>query len=109
MIMLIVAFATGVSVPAVQAQSHHDQIVQTVAMNMGNDATCPHDGCPIDQHANMNGVCFATGSGASVLPPANTVIHFTVAQDILVPSVDRAGAGHTFPPDPHPPKQIALI
>jgi hypothetical protein len=109
MIMLIVAIATGFSVPALQAQSHHGQMVASVAMSADNPAGCAHNGCPIDQKADMQGACFAPCPGVSVLPPATTISYLSVALDVLTPSLDRAMVDHTVAPDPHPPKPYALI
>ena len=109
MIMLIVAIATGFSVPAVQAQSHHGQMAASVAMSADNPAGCAHSGCPIDQKADMQGACFAPCLGVSVLPPTTTISYLSVAQDVLTPSLDRAMVDHTVAPDPHPPKSYALI
>ncbi len=108
MIMLIVAFATSLAMPAIPAGPHHSQLVTTVAMSMGNHTTCAPDGCPIDQQANMNGTCLASGTGAGVLSPATAIFYFTAAQDVSTPSLDRAMVDRTIPPDPHPPKQIEL-
>jgi hypothetical protein len=108
MIMLIVAIATGFSVPAVQAQSHHGQTVASVAMSADSLAGCAHDGCPIDQKADMHGACFAPCAGVSVLSPPTTISYLAVAQDVLTPSLDRAMVDHTVAPDPHPPKQYEL-
>ena len=108
MTMLIVAIATGFSVPALQAQSHHGQMVATVAMGANNLADCAHDGCPIDQKADMHGACFAPCAGVSVLSTTATISYLTVAQDVLTPSLDLALVDRTVAPDPHPPKQYAL-
>ena len=105
MIMLIVAFATGLSVPTVQAQSNRGQMVASVAMSMDGQGTCVHDGCPIDQNADMHGTCFASGTGVSVLSATEAIYQFSVAKDVLTPSLDRVMVGLTIPPDPHPPKQ----
>ena len=109
MVMLMVAIATGFSVPAVQAQSHNGQMVASLAMSADNPAGCAHDECPIDQKAAMQGACFAPCPGVSVLPPMTTVSYLSVAQDVLTPSLDRAMVDHTVAPDPHPPKPYALI
>jgi hypothetical protein len=108
MIMLIVAIVTGFSVPGIQAQSHHGQMVASVAMGAHNPAGCAHDGCPIDQKADMQGTCFAPCAGVSVLSPTSTISYLSVAQDVLTPSLDRAMVDHTVAPDPHPPKQYEL-
>jgi hypothetical protein len=110
MIMLIVAFATGISVPTVKAQSHHGQMIASMTMSADHLANCAQDGkCPIDQNTDMHGTCFATGAGVSALSATTAIYYFGVANDVLGPSLDRDMVGHTIPPDPHPPKQYALI
>lgn len=108
MIMLIVVFATGFSVPTVQAQSHHGQMVASVAMSMDDHGNCVHDGCPIDQHSDMHGTCFASGTGVTALSTTAAIYHYSVAKDVLTPSLDRVMVGRTVPPDPHPPKKYNL-
>ena len=49
MIVLVVAVATGVTVPVSFAGPHHDQTVISLAMDMGHPAGCAHGGCPVDQ------------------------------------------------------------
>lgn len=105
-IMLMVAFATSLAVPAIPAEAHHSQMVATVSMSMDDHGACAHDGCPIDQQADTHGTCFASGTAASVLAPTTAIFYFALAQDVLVPSLDRAMVDRTIPPDPHPPKQI---
>ena len=108
MIMLVVTFATGLSVLTVQAHSHHDQMVAPMAMSADHLANCTQDGkCPIDPNTDMHGTCFATGTGASVLSATAAIYHFSAAKDVLKPSFDRAMVGRTVSPDPHPPKQYA--
>jgi hypothetical protein len=109
MIVLVVAFATGLSVPTVQAHSHHGQIIAPMAMSADHLAGCAQDGkCPIDQNTDMHGTCFASGTGVSALLLATAVIcQFSVTKDVLKPSFDRTMVGQTIPPDPHPPKQHA--
>lgn len=105
MIMFIVAFATGISVPAIQAQSHHGQMVAPMTMSADHLANCAHDGkCPIDHNADMHGTCFATGTGVSALSATAAIYYFSVAKDVLTLSLDRDMVGLTVPPDPHPPK-----
>jgi hypothetical protein len=108
MIVLIVAIATGFSVPAVQAQSHHGQMVASVAMGADKLAGCAHDGCPIDQKADMQGACFAPCAGVSALSPMTTIPYLAVARDVLTPALDRAMVDRTVAPDPYPPKQYEL-
>jgi len=105
MIMLIVAVATGFAVPTVQANWNHGQMVATATMSADHLAGCAHDGCPIDQGADMHGTCFAPCAGVSVLPPTTAMVYLTVARDVLTPSLDRAMVDRTVAPDPHPPKQ----
>ena len=107
MILLIVVFATSFVVPAVQAQSHHDQMVATVAMSADNHGDCRHDRCPLDHQADMQGTCCAASFGVSVLSTATAIFYFAVSLDVLAPSLDLAVAGRAIPPDPHPPKQYA--
>ena len=108
MIILVVAFATGLSVPAVQAHSHQDQVRAPMTMSADHLTDCAQDGnCPIDQNTGMHGTCFATGTGASALSTTVVIYHFSVARDVLKPSFDRTMVGRTIPPDPHPPKQHA--
>jgi len=108
MIMLIVAFATGISVPTVQAHSHHGQMIAHMTMSADHLANCAQDGkCPIDQNTDMHGTCFATGTGVSALSATAAIYHFSVAKDVLKPSFGRTMVGQTIPPDPHPPKQHA--
>jgi hypothetical protein len=106
MIALIVAVATGFAMPAAQAGSHHAQAVAGVAMSADNLAGCTHDGCPVDQHAAMHATCFTACAGVSILSPPAAIVYFSVARDVLTPSLDRAMVDRTVPPDPHPPKQI---
>lgn len=107
MIMLIVAFATSVAVPAVQAQSHHNQMIATVAMSADNHGDCAQDRCPLDHQADMLGTCCAASAGVSVLSQTTAIFYLAVTQDVLAPSLDLALAGRAIPPDPHPPKQHA--
>jgi hypothetical protein len=106
MVALIVAVATGFAMPAAQAGSHHAQAVAGVAMSADDLAGCTHDGCPVDQHAAMHATCFTACAGVSVLSPPAAIVYFSVARDVLTPSLDRAMVDRTVPPDPHPPKQI---
>ena len=78
-------------------------------MGADNPAGCARSGCPIDQKADTQGSCFAPCPGVSVLPPTTTISYLSVAQDVLTPSLDRVMVDHTVAPDPHPPKQYALI
>jgi hypothetical protein len=108
MIMLVVAFATGLTVPAVQAHSHHDQMLSLMTMSVDHLANCAQDGkCPIDQNTDMHGTCFASGTGVSALSATVAICQFSVVKDVLKPSFDRTMVGRTIPPDPHPPKQHA--
>jgi hypothetical protein len=109
MIMLIVAVATGFAVPAAHAELHHGQVIVNAAMNMDNFGTCAHDGCGINQQADMQGTCFAPCTGVTALSATTAIFHFTVGHDVLTPSLDRAMVDRTIPPDPHPPKQYELI
>ena len=104
MIMLIVAVATGFAVPAVQAGSHLSPMATAITMSADNLAGCAHDGCPIDQGADMHGTCFAPCAGVSTLPAATAMVHLPVARDGLTPALDRAMVDRTVAPDPHPPK-----
>ena len=105
MIVLIVAIATGLSVPVAPAGSHHPEMVASLAMG-ADHSDCAHDGCPVDQGAAMHAACFTTCAGVSILPPAAAVVYLNVARDVLMPSLDRAMVDRSIPPDPHPPKQI---
>ena len=107
MIMLIVAFATSVAMPAVQAQTHHSQMIATVAMSADNHDDCAQDQCPLDHRADMQGTCCAASAGVSVLSQTTAIFYLAVTQDVLAPSLDLAMAGRAIPPDPHPPKQHA--
>ena len=105
MIVLIVAIATGLACPSRKPESHHAQMVASVAMG-ADDSDCAHDGCPVDQHAAMHAACFTTCAGVSILSPPAAIVYFSVARDVLMPSLDRAMVDRSIPPDPHPPKQI---
>ena len=108
MIMLVVAFATGLSVPSVQAHSHHNQMLAPMTMSADHLADCAQDGkCPIDKNTGMHGTCFGTGTGVSALSATAVVYHFSFAKDVLKPSFNLTMVGRTIPPDPHPPKQHA--
>jgi hypothetical protein len=109
MIMLIVAIATGVGVPAAQAELHHGQVIASAAMSTNDFGTCAHDGCGINQQADMQGTCFAPCAGVTVLSATTGIFLFTVGHDVLTPSLDRAMVDRAIPPDPHPPKQYELI
>lgn len=103
MILLVVAVATGFAVPTVQSGTHHGPMAATVTMS-ADLAGCAHDGCPIDQGADMHGNCFAPCAGVTALPPATAMVHLSVALDVLTPSLDLAVVDRTVAPDPHPPK-----
>jgi hypothetical protein len=105
MIVLIVAIATGLSVPVAPAGPHHPQMVASLAMG-ADHSDCTHDGCPVDQHAATHATCFTACAGVSVLPPPAAVVDLSLARDVLTPSLDRAMVDRAVPPDPHPPKQI---
>ena len=104
MIILIVAVATGLGVPAVHAEIHHGQLIATAAISMDNSGTCAHEGCGSTQQADMQGTCFAPCIGVSVLPATATIIHFSVGHDVLAPALDQRMADRAIPPDLHPPK-----
>lgn len=105
MILLIVAVATGFAVPTVQAGSHLSPMAMAITMSADNLAGCAHNGCPIDQGADMHGTCFAPCAGVTALPPATAMVYLAVTRDILTPSLDLAMVDRTVAPDPHPPKQ----
>ena len=107
MIMLVVAFATGLSMPTVHAQSHHSQMIATVAMSADNHGDCAQDQYPLDHRADMQGTCCAASAGVSVLSQTTAIFYLAVTQDVLAPSLDLALAGRVIPPNPHPPKQYA--
>jgi hypothetical protein len=109
MIMLIVAVATGLGVPAAHAELHHGQVIATAATSTDNFGTCAHDGCGSNQQADMQGTCFAPCAGVTALSTAAAIFHLTVGHDALTPSLDRAMVDRAIPPDPHPPKQYDLI
>ncbi len=109
MIMLIVAVATGVAVPAAHAEMHHGQVVATAAMSTDSGGTCAHDGCGIIQQADMQGTCFAPCAGVTALSATGAIFHFTPGRAVLPPALDRAMVDRSVPPDPHPPKQHELI
>jgi len=106
MIMLIVAFAASLFVPAMPAFAYDDQTVIGMAMTTDNGGICTHDSCPVEQQADMQGACFASGAGPSVLSQIAGISYFTTAQGVLTPSLDRALVDRTVPPDLRPPKQV---
>jgi hypothetical protein len=109
MIVLFVAVATGVAVPAAHADLHHGQVIATAAIGMDGGGTCVHDGCGSNLPADMQGTCFAPCAGATMLSVAAPIFYFAVGHDVLTPSLGRAMIDRSVPPDPHPPKQHELI
>lgn len=109
MAMLIVAVAIGFAVPAPHAQLHYGQVVVSAAMGTDTSSTCAHDGCGFNQHAGMQGTCFASCAGVTVLPAMVGIFHFTGGHDLLAPALDSAMADRAIPPDPYPPKRYELI
>jgi hypothetical protein len=109
MIMLMVAVATGVVMPAVHAELHHGQVIMSAAISTDNGGTCTHDGCGPSPLADMQGTCFAPCAGVTALSATTAKFQLTVGHAVLTPSLDRAMVDRTIPPDPHPPKQYELI
>ena len=108
-IVFIVAFATNSVVSAVQAHSHHTESLATVAMSTDDDGDCTYDKYHPAHQLDIQKMCCSAGAGVSVVLPASIGLYLADAQDALMPSLDRVPVGRTIPPDPHPPKQVALI
>jgi len=102
-IVLIVAVATGFAMPMPQAAPHHESVVVTAAMSM-DGSPCAHDGCPLEQSADMHGICSMTCGGLTVLMPPLAIAYRSIAPVIVAPTLDLAMVDHRIPPDPHPPK-----
>jgi hypothetical protein len=103
MIVVVVAVATGIAVPA-SAGLHHDQTSVSVAMGAGHPAACVHDGCPTDQNSATQGACFSACAGITALPSVVATIYRAIAYDVMTPTRDLAVADRDIPPDPRPPK-----
>ena len=106
MIMLIVALAALPFVPAMPAAAHQGQTTVSATTTNSDHGTCNHDGCPVEQQADMQGACFASGAGPSILAPVAAIAYTTTTQSILMPALDRALVDHRIPPALRPPKQI---
>ncbi|HVX57337.1 MAG TPA: hypothetical protein VHA37_06395 [Candidatus Saccharimonadales bacterium] len=104
-VAIIAAFAALFTVFASRADAHHNTPAYSVMSAITyEDGGCVHDGCSIPQHHDSHGTCFASGTATSALPPASSMRHFALVQDVLRPSLDRAMIEQIIEPDPHPPK-----
>ena len=106
--MLALVLAVGLVAHGVGVVSAGSETTMTAAADMP-DMPTPNkcDGCAGDEKAMMPAACAAFCNNLIALS-SEVVVFDTALIGTLWPSAEIVATGHTFPPDPHPPKPIVL-
>ena len=107
-ITLALSLAAGLVTHGVRAMELGSDIVIAAATGMPDmpmSGKC--DGCAGDEKTTMPAACSAFCNSVIALP--SEVVEFNaVLIGTMWPSIETIGIGHSYPPEPHPPKPIVL-
>jgi hypothetical protein len=108
-IVLSVALSTGLVLRSAQAIAMDIMAPPTAGVTAAPDTAMPMpdkcDGCA--GHEKAVGACSAFCANVFALLPA-AIGFVSVPIETVGPCVEASATGHTFPPDPHPPKPSVL-
>ena len=102
---LALTLIVGLVPHAIRAADADVKMVMAAATDMPMEGKC--NGCGDDQKATTAAACSAYCGGFVALPVLGPLFELSsvqTARDFSGPSL----VGHTFPPDPHPPRPAVL-
>jgi hypothetical protein len=108
-VMLAVTFVVGLVPRGVRAADAGVKMAMVAATDMPTTGKCDGccNGCGDDQQAMASGACSAYCSDFVALP-AMAIAVAVAPVETSWHAVGLIRAGHTIPPDPHPPKPVIL-